>query len=224
VSTGRPLIGITCGGVPGSTPRYAVNQTYVNALQGAGAETVLIPPRSSPELLERLDGLLLPGGPDLDPARYGEGTEGSLPPYDQPRDELELELLQRAWGRKPVLAICRGLQVVNVAAGGSLIQHLDKHRQEGDRGALTEELRLIGPSHLREAVQADQLRVNSLHHQAPKAIGRGLRVTAQSLDGVVEGLEDEAGAVVAVQCHPEELTRLDWSRRLFAQFVSRSAG
>jgi putative glutamine amidotransferase len=205
-------------------PRFAVNQTYVNALQGAGADAVLIPPRTSPAILGGLNGLLLPGGPDLDPVRYGEDTDGSLPPYDQPRDELELELLQAVWGRKPVLAICRGLQVVNVAAGGSLIQHLDQHRQEGDRRALTEEVRLLGPSRLRDAVQADHVRVNSLHHQAARAIGSGLRVTAEGLDGVVEGLEDESGMVVAVQCHPEELTNLDWSGRLFAQFVTRSAG
>jgi putative glutamine amidotransferase len=224
VSAHRPLIGITCGGTSGSPPRYAANQTYVNALQSAGAEAVLVPPGSSTALLERLDGLLLPGGPDLDPVRYGEDTDGSLPPYDQARDELELELLKRIWGVKPVLAICRGLQVANVAAGGSLIQHLDRHRQEGDRGALTEELRLLGSSRLREAVQADQVCVNSIHHQAAKVIGRGLRITAQSPDGLVEGLEDEAGTMVAVQCHPEELTRLDWSKRLFAQFVSRAAG
>jgi putative glutamine amidotransferase len=123
-----------------------------------------------------------------------------------------------------VLAICRGLQVVNVAAGGTLIQHVDDHRQQGDREALSQDIRLVGASRLRDAVQADTVRVNSLHHQAVGVVGPGLRVTAEAADGVVEGLENEAGTVVAVQCHPEELTRLDWVRRLFADFVKAAAG
>jgi putative glutamine amidotransferase len=169
---------------------------------------------------------LLPGGWDVDPALYGEEPDPKTGPVDKELDDTELRLFAQARDRGlPVMGICRGQQVINVAMGGSLQQHLDGH-----------EVRSFGRSHLAHTVEVDpgselgraaggdhQIRVNSLHHQAIGKLAPGLVPTARDEDGNVEGIETSDGLIVAVQCHPEELTTdLPWARNLFERFVERA--
>jgi putative glutamine amidotransferase len=197
-----------------------VNQKYVDAIQAAGADAVLLPPGTSTAMLGLIDGLLLPGGGDVDPARYGAPLDRRTAGIDTARDQTEVELLQLGAERGlPVLGICRGMQVINVAAGGTLAQHVDGHREEV-RDRLAHTVR-TEPGGSFGGLALDSIEVNSLHHQAVLDVGRGLKVTAISPDGVIEGLESVDGRVVAVQCHPEELTAHDWAAELFRAFVER---
>jgi len=172
-----------------------------------------------------VDGLLLPGGRDIDPAFYGEEPDPKLGPLDPDLDRTELELFRQARdGGVPVLGICRGQQLINVALGGSLIQHVDDHevRAHG-RAHLAHRVEVEPTSELGRAAGESSIEVNSLHHQVVSALAPGLKPSARSEDGMIEGLESEDGMVVAVQCHPEELTAdLPWARSLFQRFVARA--
>jgi putative glutamine amidotransferase len=170
-----------------------------------------------------LDGLLLPGGPDVDPELYGQERDPDLGSIDPELDRFEIDLVRRAVARSmPVLGICRGQQVINVALGGTLHQHLPEHDKHGlPRSHLAHQIQVEVASELDRVAAGEALMVNSLHHQAIKDVGAGLRVTARSPDGVVEALE-AGDTVVAVQCHPEELTEDSaWARRLLERFVER---
>ena len=196
---------------------------YRRAVIAAGAEPVDLVPGT--KVLPAVDGLLLPGGWDVDPSFYGEGRDDKLQETDIELDKTELSLFRQAREREiPVLGICRGQQVINVAMGGSLVQHLEGH-----------EVRSLGRSHLAHTIEVDpsselgqaagehKVRVNSLHHQAIKRLGEGLQQTARGEDGTVEGVESDDGLIVAVQCHPEELTTdMPWARKLFERFVARA--
>jgi putative glutamine amidotransferase len=235
----RPLIGITCATVRyrGRLPGYQLNQQYVQAVQDAGGTPVLIPhgddPKAALNVLDSLDGVLFPGGADVGPERYGEEPIPALGQVDEELDALELPLASAAVARRtPVLAICRGQQVVNVALGGTLYQDLKqdgvtrrRHRTpfRWGRDYLCHEVELDPASVWGEIAGARTLRVNSFHHQAVKDVAAGLRVTAMSPDGVIEGLESEDGRLLAVQCHPEGLTAHAWSRDLFSHFVELAA-
>ncbi|HEV2415618.1 MAG TPA: gamma-glutamyl-gamma-aminobutyrate hydrolase family protein [Candidatus Dormibacteraeota bacterium] len=219
--TDRPRIGITVSAKRGE--KYY--QTYVRAVEAAGADAVELP--SGTRSLPDLDGLLLPGGWDVDPAFYGEKKEAKIGPIDRDLDETELELFKQARDRElPVLGICRGQQVINVAMGGSLVQHLDEHdvRDHG-RSHLAHTIEVDPRSELGHAAGEKTIRVNSFHHQAVRRLAPGLHQTAKGGDGTVEGLESDDGLIVAVQCHPEELTAdLPWARKLFERFVARARG
>jgi putative glutamine amidotransferase len=198
---------------------------YRRAVTAAGAEPVDLVPGT--RALPDVDGLLLPGGWDVDPSFYGERRDEKLGETDPELDETELALFGQAREREiPVLGICRGQQVINVAMGGSLVQHLEGH-----------EVRSLGRSHLAHTIDVDptselgqaagehKVRVNSLHHQAIKRLAAGLQQSASGEDGTVEGVESDDGLIVAVQCHPEELTTdLPWARNLFERFVARARG
>lgn len=215
------LIGITAGS------NRKLNAAYVNALEAAGAEVVVIAPGDDAGVAERLDGLVLSGGPDVDPALYGERPDPNLGEVDAPRDRLELHLLAIADRLAiPVLAICRGHQVLNVARGGKLVQHVAEHDRHGDgpRSSIHHEVRLEPGSHLAAAVGTSSLAVNSLHHQVVAEAAPGLLAVGRAEDGTIEAMESPDGRVLSVQCHPEELVAgQEWARRLFAHFVS-SAG
>ena len=194
-------------------------------MEAAGAEPVELPPGTSS--LPDLDGLLLPGGWDVDPAFYGEKKDEKVGPIDRDLDETELRLFKQARGMDlPVLGICRGQQVINVAMGGSLVQHVDDHdvRSYG-RKHLAHTIEVVDPeSELGQAAGKDKIRVNSLHHQAIRRLAPGLHETAKGEDGTVEGVESDDGLIVAVQCHPEELTTdAPWARSLFERFVARAS-
>jgi putative glutamine amidotransferase len=171
---------------------------YLEALRAAGLEPEPVSPAQK-RGLEGLGGLVLTGGGDVDPSLYEEEPHALTKNISRERDNLERELIEEA-GRKdlPILAICRGLQILNVARGGTLHQHIDGHKETehtvrpepGSQIAL-----LVGP---------EDYTVNSRHHQAANRLGRGLVVTAQAADGIIETLEDpDSRFVVAVQWHPE---------------------
>jgi putative glutamine amidotransferase len=219
LSGARPRIGITVS--PRREPEYY--DTFKRAVENAGGEPVAL--QSGSDSLPDIDGLLLPGGWDVDPALYGEVADKAVGPIDRALDDTELMLFRQARANQiPVLGICRGQQVINVAMGGSLIQHLEDHdvRVHGRRH-LAHSIDVEPESELGRAAGETSIRVNSLHHQAVRSLAPGLRQTAKGQDGTVEGLESDDGLIVAVQCHPEELTGdLPWAKSLFERFVARA--
>lgn len=245
----RPLIAVTTqslhaiDGIPEALPPSVVmNQRYYQAIALVGAVPVLVPLLDDEDtlraLFERVDGVLVPGGVDMDPATYGEAPHEKLGRTDPARDRTELALAR--WcleARKPYLGLCRGAQVLNVAAGGSLWQDLDaeyagaiKHDYFPTYGFardhLAHEVAVAAGSRLRHALEVDRFAVNSMHHQGLKAIGRGLAPTAVAPDGLVEAVElDADGAfLVGVQWHPEVFEHTDpHTRHLFEQFVAAAA-
>jgi putative glutamine amidotransferase len=215
----RPKIGITTS--PLRDPAYY--NTYIRAVEAAGADAVELPPGTA--ALPAVDGLLLPGGWDVDPSFYGEKPDEKVGPIDRELDQTELRLFMQAREREiPVLGICRGQQVINVAMGGSLVQHLEDHDARAlGRKHLAHTIEVDPASELGRAAGEHKIRVNSLHHQAIRTLAPGLQQTAKGEDGTVEGVESNDGLIVAVQCHPEELTvDLPWARRLFERFVARA--
>lgn len=182
-------------------------------------------PAGTDSLPVQLDGLLLPGGWDVDPQLYGEAKDEKVGPIDRELDDTELRMFKQARARElPVLGICRGQQVINVAMGGSLVQHLDDHNvAEFGRRHLAHAVEVEPDSELGQATGGREIRVNSFHHQAVKQLAEGLHQSATGEDGTVEGVESGDGLIVAVQCHPEELAGdLPWARKLFERFVARA--
>jgi putative glutamine amidotransferase len=222
----RPRVAITFS--PKRPDSYY--EPYVRAVAGAGAEPVLVPATPAlhlemTRLLQGIDGLLLPGGWDMDPTLYGESPDRVLGTTDPELDRAEIEAATEAMAiGLPVLGICRGQQVLNVALGGTLHQHVEGHDGRGQpRDRLAHPVAVERDSELARAAGGAQVMVNSLHHQAVKELGSGLRVTASSPDGVIEGVE-HGEAVVAVQCHPEELVeKSEWAMALLERFVERAA-
>jgi putative glutamine amidotransferase len=218
-----PLIGLTTSVLVRAPERVALNAAYLAAVQAAGGVPVLLPPqldaRARDALWARLDGLVLTGGGDVDPARFGEAPHPALAEVSAARDALEFELVRRAVDEGlPLLAICRGMQVLNVALGGTLWQDVPSqlpaagpHSQTAPRDEPTHGVKLLGEgTRLYAAAGARELRVNSFHHQAVKALGRGLREVAWADDGLVEGIEmPEHPFAVGVQWHPEDLVGRD---------------
>jgi putative glutamine amidotransferase len=215
-------------------PRVRVNEAYTDALTSAGLIPVVLPPMD-PQLaaaaLNDVAGLVLTGGEDMDPHLFGEARHPATgDPHDR-RDAYELALARVACDlRIPTLAICRGLQVMNVALGGTLVQDIPTqrpstidHDPSGKRAERVHRVDVDASSRLARALGATLVFTNSSHHQSVDRIGTDLRVTAKSEDDVVEGLEslDAAWWMVGVQWHPEELTATaeDWDRRLFGAFA-----
>lgn len=229
----RPLIGLTVGQDTSDGGRYfRIRQAYSRAVEAAGGLPVLVPPIEDEgalrQLLAMLDGLLLPGGPDVHPRHYGVDHVHPATRVDPILDTLELRAAAWAIGDAvPTLGICRGQQLLNVALGGGLIQHLEgsglAHEQKAPRSTTTHGITVAGDSRLASILGATALDVNSFHHQAvePERLGRGVRAVAWSADGVIEGIESvDHPWLVAVQFHPEELTSThEPSRRLFRAFV-----
>lgn len=232
-----PLVGLPCYAAAvghAHRPVYGNNQAYVHALLAAGATPLLIPPGLSPAALtalcDHLDGLLLPGGADIDPARYGEEALPACGRVEPERDALELDLTTLALRRDmPIFGICRGMQTLNVACGGTLYQDItsqipgapDHARSEEPRDFRAHDVRVEPDSRLVGILGATNIRVNSLHHQAVKRPADSVRIVAWSSDGIAEGMElPDRRFVLAVQYHPEELAPTDaQSRRLFSAFV-----
>jgi putative glutamine amidotransferase len=220
----RPLIGITIATRETGSPFLQQRASYVHAIDAAGGLPVLIAPLPSESLtalLERLDGILFPGGADVDPSQYSESPHPKTE-VNTDLDALEFEAARWAIDRDiPTLGICRGQQLLNVALGGTLIQHVDNHRQEGDRTALTQCLSVAPDSRLRAVFGSERLEVNTMHHQAVKTLGRGLRAVAWAEDGTVEGAESlDHPWMLMVHFHPEELVdKHAPSQRLLTAFV-----
>ncbi len=167
------------------------------------------------EIVERLDGLVLSGGADINPDRYGHDADPNLGSVEDERDEWELQLYRAARQRNiPVLAICRGFQLVNVASGGTLVQHVEidegaGHPQWDVDGRSATHSAEIASGTVTSRYLAQNLQVNSLHHQTVAELGNGLIPSAYASDGVVEGFETEDGRVIGVQWHPELLSAPD---------------
>jgi putative glutamine amidotransferase len=214
--------------------RTRANVSYTAAARSAGLRPYILPvlaPEDAGALLEGMAGLVLTGGEDVDPARYGAPPHPALGDVHDGRDAFEIALVHAARERKlPTLAICRGVQVLNVALGGTLVQDLPSewpgvlpHEGGADRSARVHDVRVVAGSRLAEALGATGLATNSFHHQAVSRLGDGLRAVAHAPDGVIEGVAgtSEAWWVVGVQWHPEELvaSREAWDRALFARFA-----
>jgi putative glutamine amidotransferase len=213
----------------------ALGTKYARAVAAAGALPVVLPPLPGPAvgaLLDRLDGVLLSGGPDLDPAAYGEREHVELGPTEPALDTFELAVAAHADRRGlPMLAVCRGAQVVNVARGGSLHQHLPAvvgeqiaHRQTADSTRATHRVRVAPDSRLRELVRRGTLDVNSFHHQAAARVGHGLRPVAWADDGTIEALEAlDRPFLLAVQWHAEGLAHRCEHAALFEALAAAAA-
>lgn len=227
----KPLIGIGSDIhlVPGERDRAFAYVTYVDALRRAGAVPVVIPPQpeNAAEVLEAVDGLVLAGGYDCDPAVFGEKALPSVEPMDVRRQENDLSLAKLARERgMPTLGICLGVQVMNVAAGGTLIQDIPsqleteiEHVSDPEDRARHDVL-VESDTRLGRILGAAELNVNSSHHQAIRDVGRGLRVTAHAPDGVIEGLEDPKHPFyVGVQWHPEDMNGEESAQRIFGALV-----
>jgi putative glutamine amidotransferase len=206
---------------------------YEESVRRAGGEVrVLDRATDKPaEVLRAVDGLLLTGGGDVLPAIYGEVAHRSYSAAEPGRDDYELELARRAVEEDlPLLAICRGIQVLNVARGGSLVQDISeeigdsvKHTLKESPVAIAHEIWIAEGSLLdrvmRERLESDACPVNSRHHQAPKTLGVGLAVSATAPDGIIEAIEDPSRRFcIGVQWHPENL-RTGEFRPLFEAFV-----
>jgi putative glutamine amidotransferase len=235
----RPLVGLTTSVTFGSSPERAyVNAAYVRAVQAAGGAPVLLPPHldeaTRAALWTRLDALVLTGGGDIDPARFGEAPHARVYEVSAQRDELELGFTRRALDDGvPLLAICRGIQVLNAALGGTLYQDIPSepgsaidHSQKAPRHQPTHRVKIMGEgTRLGSVVGSTELEVNSFHHQAIKRLGTGLREVAWAEDGIIEGIE-MGGAhpfVLGVQWHPEDLVDHDAAARALFTAVVEAA-
>jgi putative glutamine amidotransferase len=240
---GRPLIAVTTSEIrhrhsvtatpEGEPPQaeMALGLKYLKAIEDAGGIPMVVPPLS-PAMLEpllgKVAGVCLSGGPDLDPVAYGARRHQLTGPSWSQLDHFELALARAADARRvPILAICRGLQVLNVARGGTLHQHLPdvigdriNHRQPEPGHQLTHWVSLTGPSRLRTILRSSRRMVNSFHHQAVAELGEGLVVTARASDGTVEGVEAaDREFVLGVQWHAECLVDRPEQAALFGAFV-----
>ncbi len=217
-----PVVAVTASIREKEQPRRVrLNAAYLTAVENAGLVPLLVPPLADPHAADRIlagvDGLVLTGGEDVAPEHFAEERHPRIGTVNQVRDATEIALISAARRlRMPVLAICRGIQVLNVECGGSLIQDIRAQRpdalehdgQTGGRDAAVHTVEIEKDSILALATGATQLDVNSLHHQAIDRLGDGLRVTASAPDGIIEGVEStDDWWVLAVQWHPEEMDR-----------------
>jgi len=233
----KPLIGIsaypkTYDAATGPTLLHTTSRYYVESVERAGGVPVVLPvtdPDDVPALLSAVQGVVLTGGGDVQPSLYGEAPAPETHNVDPRRDAFDIALFHGALERDiPVLAICRGMQVVNVALGGTLVQHVPaitgQHHDQNKRGHEgVHKVKIEPDSHLAEALGTTELEVNSIHHQAVLEAGPGARAVAWADDGTVEAFEVEGNRhLVAVQWHPELLE--DWPEQqgLFRQLVQRA--
>jgi putative glutamine amidotransferase len=233
----RPIIGITAyprvlDVKTGPTLLHTVSRFYVESVERAGGLPVILPvmdPESVGEFLAHVHGVLLTGGGDVQPARYGAKPTADTRGVDPTRDDYEIRLLEVAMASDlPLLATCRGMQVLNVTMGGSLLQHVPhvtgQDHAQYDRWRETVHTVKIDPdSHLAEALGATEVEVNSLHHQAVDQAAEGTRAVAWADDGTVEAIEVPGSPhIVAVQWHPELMEDHPEQQGLFRQLVAHA--
>lgn len=193
---------------------------YMRLVAEAGLVPVLLMPGASAGVMSRVDGLLLSGGADIAPRRYGQEPGADLGEVDQELDQHELELVAAARARQlPILGICRGQQLINTALGGTLHQHVLHPQWDGDPSWPVHQVEVLAGTHLHRVLGVERAEVNSGHHQAVDVIAPLLRASARSTDGLVEALEAEELLIMAVQWHPDEMPNDDISHRLMAGFA-----
>ena len=225
----RPIIGVT---------RCSRLDDYVASVEQAGGRVRILEVSESPKkVVGEVDGLVLTGGGDVDPVFYRAERHSSVEDAEPGRDEFELDLARRALDADlPMLAICRGSQVLNVAAGGTLVQDIPSaietelpHALNDPRHALAHDVAVTPGSRLEQALgatvsAAHTCRVNSRHHQSVGKIGKGLATSATAPDGVIEAIEaPAAGYCIGVQWHPENFWRTGEFKGLFASFLAAAA-
>jgi putative glutamine amidotransferase len=209
---------------------------YEESVHRAGGETRVLDYHADPveQVLTWCDGILLPGGIDVHPARYGEAPHPTVTEVNEARDEYEGALIRAALAKDvPLLAICRGMQILNVAAGGTLVQDIPtqittdvKHTVDNPKNAIAHEVWVTPGSRLwtlmRESIEeGDALKVNSRHHQSVQRLADGFEVTATAPDGIVEAIERKGPAFcLGVQWHPENFWRTGEFRPLFEGFIA----
>jgi putative glutamine amidotransferase len=239
----RPVIGIatqTLPAVPGERQAcWMMGRSYIEELRKVGGVPWVIPliphdPETLQEIFDRLDGVFVTGGVDVDPSRYGEPRSPLCGVTDPDRDAVEIALLRHALARDlPVLAVCRGIQILNVACGGTLYQDVTaqvpaalKHDyfptpEQPSRKFLAHDIAVKSGSRLGHILGDAVVPVNSMHHQAIKDLAPNLAPTAHAPDGIIEGVEGTGGGyLIGVQWHPEELTETQpGMARLFSTFT-----
>jgi putative glutamine amidotransferase len=230
--TKSPVIGITTRRMDVGARRLdVVDQAYGMAIWQSGGIAHLLPcstGAAGDRGLRGLDGLLLTGGGDVDPRHYGQAPSPDIGGVDADRDDWEMALVHQALGLgMPVLGVCRGCQVLNVALGGTLIQHLPAHSSLPhlvvERESLVHTVHIEACTQLLAVEGADQIGVNSVHHQAVAEIGDGLRATAWAEDGTVEAIEHLTHTAIGVQWHPENLLDHAPHLALFEWLVEQAA-
>jgi putative glutamine amidotransferase len=213
---------------------YGVPENYIEAVRRAGGRpAMLLPGDQTPieEVLEAFDALLLVGGGDIEPSRYGQEQHPEIYGLEPDRDVFEIALLRNADRKRiPTLAICRGMQVMNVAFGGTLIQHLPDHPEYLEHGTPSgrdlarHDVKLAPDSRIAEAAGAEVLSCSTHHHQGVDGVGDGLSATGWSEDGLIEALEREGGWMIGVQWHPEDNAEDDPAQQaVFDALMARAA-
>lgn len=236
----KPFIGISANRILDASERFPgyrrvfVNNDYVQAIALAGGVPVIMPLVADADVIkqqmERIDGLVLSGGQDVNPGLYGEEPSPKLGFISPNRDMYEQQLVQLAMqAKKPILAICRGLQILNVTCGGTLYQDVSfiegaslDHRQKEPSNIATHGVHFKEGTYLHE-LYGEKICTNSFHHQAVKDVAPGFRIAAISTDGVIEAIEKEGDHfVVGVQWHPELMAREhEYMLNLFKSFISK---
>ena len=237
----RSVIGITCsltaspiGDSIYSLERNIIARDYADAIEHAGGAPLLVPHVEDLECIDRylgvLDGLVLSGGGDIDPLMFGQEPHQNMGGVDRVRDEMEFQLTRKALDQDlPILAICRGIQMLNVAAGGTIYQDIAaempqptlRHSQTGAGWYASHTIDLLSDSRLFQIFGSQSARVNSFHHQAVRDVAEGFIVTAKANDNVIEAIESPTHRfALGVQCHPEMM----WERHpealnLFTAFL-----
>ena len=240
---GNPIIGVfadtmSCNkGGFGDVTRQYINAAYISAVEDAGAVPFIIPVSNDLEktkkLIDLCDGLLFPGGEDIDPGYYGENPHKNLGEIRPEGDKfLFHSLLYALEQRKPALGICKGMQMMVVATGGSLYQDIYSQREEetflhcqsGRRTYGVHQVQIDKDSRLFQILETGQIATNSMHHQSVRTLGKGLRLSAHTEDGIVEAVESLDGRLIGVQWHPEEMVPESGAmKRLFKNLVQRAS-
>lgn len=231
----KPVIGITGAYVKHNTfmEGVYVHHDYHKSVASNGGLPIILPytnPELAIEMIQLCDGIILSGGEDIDPRFYGQDSQLNLGVTIPERDEVEIALVEYALEHQiPLLAICRGIQILNVALGGTLIQDIPsqvekplQHVQKPDRARDTHWVTVDRDSKLFRILGEEKVRVNSLHHQALDYVANDLRVVAQASDGIIEAVEHTGAPsfVIGVQWHPESLASSDpLMKKLFSEFI-----
>ncbi len=233
----KPVIGMTAMFSDANGSRiYKIMESYVKAILNAGGTPVLLPSCGSPEeyaqFADKLDGYLVPGGQDISSLLYGEEPRRQVTFVRSADDEYEFALIRKmAEQNKPVLGICRGCQVINVAFGGTLYQDIPSqcpdshgHYQTAPRHEAYHSVELVGGSRLAKILDCDALCINSFHHQAVKDVAPNFHINANARDGIIEGIEHDEKYILGVQWHPEGMYEVHPQfKNIFDDFIREAA-